>query len=178
MGIQIALLRGINVGGRNIVPMAQLRESLGAMGLGDVRTYIQSGNVVFESGRAPGRRLVADMQKAIEKDFGCAPAIRLLSAEALTKAVDGNPFADRDGAEKSVHLMFLASAPDETSLARAEALAADSEDCALRGDVFYLYAPHGVGRSKLLKGAEKALGVEATARNLRTVRKILALATG
>lgn len=176
MATYIALLRGINVGGKNRLPMKALRDALEKMGLGHVRTYIQSGNVVFDTAQTNKAKLEAMIQQAIQEGFGFSPAVQVLSQQRFEAAIAQNPYADRDVEPKCVHFFFLSAQPSEQALETAQALAADTEECALRDHVFYLFAPKGIGRSKLAAGAEKALGVSATARNLRSVIKILELA--
>ncbi len=171
----VALLRGVNVGGANRLPMAELRAALEDAGLADVATYIQSGNVVFRSAaRAPARpaSIVGD---AIEGVGGFRVPVLVLSAEELERAAASVPF-DADADPKSVMLWFLFEAPRDPDLDALRALAANGERFHLAERVFALHAPNGVGRSKLAAQVERKLGVDATARNLRTVRKLLAMA--
>ena len=176
MATYIALIRGINVGGKNRLPMQTLRDALEEMGLSHVRTYIQSGNVVFETAQTNETQLEAMIQQAIQEGFGFSPAVQVLSQQRFEAAVAQNPYANRDAEPKCIHFFFLSAQPSEQALATAQSLAADTEESALQDHVFYLFAPNGIGRSKLAAGAEKALGVSATARNLRSVIKILELA--
>jgi uncharacterized protein (DUF1697 family) len=169
----ILLLRGINVGGKNPLPMKELVEVLESLGLQHVRTYIQSGNAAF---RAPGEVSATageEIGAAIEERRGFRPCVMLLSAERLERAIAANPYREEAEAEpKSVHLFFLATAPEAPDLGAMREIRAPGERCELAGDVFYLHAPAGVGRSKLAARAERLLGVDATARNWRTVLKL------
>lgn len=169
----IALFRGINVGGHNRLPMAELRGELEALGLRDVRTYIQSGNVVFE---APAARQATALGKTIdqrvEQRFGFRPQLFLLSAAQLRAAIEANPFPQAVGEPKSLHVNFLAEPARDADLAGLEALKAASEAFVLTDSVFYLHAPDGIGRSKLAAKAESLLGVVATGRNYRTVETL------
>lgn len=176
MNTFIAFLRGINVGGNNVILMQELRELLAASGFDNVQTYIQSGNVVFQSDARSKSELASAVSRSIEQRYGFAPSVYVLTADELQLAIKNNPFAFRSDNPKAVHCYFLATPPEGDALARARLLAKESEACELLGSVFYLYAPEGVGRSKLAAGAEKALGVSATARNLRTANKVLELA--
>lgn len=168
----MALLRGINVGGRNKLPMAGLRQLLGEMGLQKVQTYIQSGNVVFEVAAARLPMLGEEMGGAIEAAYGFRPQVMLVDAEAWETAVARNPFAQAEAEPKAVHLYFLAEPPAEPRLDKMDEIKRDSEVYALIGQTFYLYAPEGIGRSKLAAQAERLLGVAATARNWRTVSQL------
>ena len=171
----IALFRAINVGGRNTLPMKELTDVLAQLGLSDIRTYIQSGNVVFRSSQHDRGALTAKIREAVHASHGFPPATILLKAEELAQAITANPFPAAAAEPKSLHLYFLAQ-PPAPDLAALNALKASSEAFAIVGQVFYLHAPQGIGRSKLAAGAEKRLGVETTARNWRTVNKVLALA--
>ncbi len=173
----IALLRGVG-GGIRPLPMKPLAAALTDAGLGDVRTYIQSGNVVFthESRHAPelGRRIRA----CIASEFGMELTVLMLSAAELADAVAGSPFPQALAAPTTVHLFFLAAAPAPPRLASLETVKAPSEQFVLKKRVLYLHTPDGFGISKLGRQAERLLGVEATARNWRTVGKILEMARG
>ena len=175
MTTQIALLRGINVGGNNIIKMAELRVLLTSLGYGDVRTYIQSGNCIFQSDAEPCV-LQDQIAQAIEAQYGFRPAVLVMSADLMQAAVDASPFPEVPDDPKSLHLYFLSTPAEAADLAKLEALKIDSENYHLTNTVFYLNTPEGMARSKLGAGAEKALGVAATARNLNSVLKILELA--
>ena len=177
MNTIIALLRGINVGGHNKLPMKDLKTVLAKLGLTDVQTYIQSGNVVFQNGRTDLPALAQEMSAAIGKSHGFAPQIMLLSLAELVTAVSRNPFPATDEQHKTLHFYFLESAPPNPDLASLEALKSATEQFTLIDSVFYLHAPDGIGRSKLAVKVERALGVPATARNWRTVNKLLEMGT-
>ena len=169
----VALLRGINVGGKHILPMRELVQMLEDLHLKDVRTYIQSGNVLFRSDHATLPDDCADRIAAvIEHKYGFRPHVLVISAAAWTSAVASNPFPRAEYNPKTLHLYFLASAPTEPDFLSLEKVKAPNEAFHLAGDVFYLHAPNGIGRSKLAARVERALGVPATARNWRTVQKL------
>lgn len=171
----IAFIRGINVGGKNIVRMAALRDALADAGLQNVRTYIQSGNVVFESAARSAKRLAAEIADVVEAASGVATAVQVLSKSKLEAIVARNPYPDAQ--DNRVHFLFLDAAARAPDLDGLEAALAPSETYVLASDVFYLHAPDGIGRSKLAARAEKLLGVRGTGRNWRTAKKILALAS-
>jgi len=160
----VVLLRGVNVGGKNLLPMKSLKECLEKAGYLNVQTYIQSGNVVLDADRDPADEL----GPLIEKVFGFEPDVMVISKARFNAALANNPF---DAPGNTVHFYFCRTAP-QLDQARLEALRAESERTALDGDVFYLHAPDGIGRSKLVSRMESCLGVSATGRNLNTVSKI------
>ncbi len=168
----IALLRGINVIGNNKLPMKELSALLTDMGLRDVQTYIQSGNVVFRSNLKNKTALAAKITAAIEAQHGFAPQVLLLDVDELRKAIAGNPYPEAVTEPRLLHLFFLDEAPQHPDLKALEAIRLDSERFKLIGKVFYLHTPDGFGPSKLSGRVEKALGVAATARNWNTVRKL------
>ena len=178
MPAYVALLRGVNVGGHNKLPMAALRTSLAAAGFDDVRTYIQSGNVVFRTPKRSRSALVTQIASVIEADFGFSVPVWLLTRKELADAVEANPFAAKAADEKTVHCYFLAARPAAKAISAATALAGTTEQCHVANRTLYLFAPDGIARSKLAANVERTLGVAATGRNLRTVRKILELVIG
>ncbi|MAS41166.1 MAG: hypothetical protein CMK33_05555 [Porticoccaceae bacterium] len=169
----VGLLRGINVGGRHRLPMAQLRALLEGLGLRQVRTYIQSGNLVFVTPAAPDAALADAISRAIESAHGFAPHVLLVDEARWRTMVATHPAPDADG--KTVHAFFLDAVPSAPDHARLEALRADSETLTLGESVVWLHAPEGIGRSKLAAGLEQALGVTTTARNAHTVQALTAL---
>jgi uncharacterized protein (DUF1697 family) len=173
MPVRIALFRGINVGGRNSLPMKALCTLLESLGCSDVKTYIQSGNVIFRHSTTDDVKLCRDIGATVENEFGFQPKVLLLTATELQQAVNDNPFADATAEPKTLHLWFLAEKVKNIDLASIESLKSESESFVLADRIFYLHAPDGIGRSKLAAGIEKLLGVATTARNWRTVSKIL-----
>lgn len=172
----IALLRGINVGGKNVLPMGELCTSLENIGLMNIRTYIQSGNVVFESPAKLVNDLQTNIGNAINKSHGFTPQVLVLTREELKGAITGNPFPEAEDEPKFLHLFFLQSIPANPDIQKLESLRAGGEQFEFVGKVFYLYAREGFGRSKLAANVEKSLGVAVTARNWRSVNKVLSLA--
>ena len=174
----IAFLRVVNVGGNNILPMKELRAAMEAAGFEQVRTYIQSGNVVFESAHASADEASAAVTGLIEEKFGFAPRSHVLSTERLAEAIEANPFKKQGRKDpKTVHFFFLAEAPgNRADLDAIYDLKAKTEKTELKDDVFYLSAPDGIGRSKLVQQIEKWIPVPMTARNMRSVYKVAELA--
>jgi uncharacterized protein (DUF1697 family) len=176
MNTIIALFRGINVGGNSTFPMRDLVVLLEELGCQNIRTYIQSGNVVFETDENSREELAKRISEKVAVKFGFTPHVVFLTVEELKQAMRRNPFPQAVDIPQSLHLGFLASAPVNPDLARLERLKSKSECFQLLGNVFYLYATDGVGRSKLAAGAEQALGVPLTDRNWRTICKIAEIA--
>lgn len=176
MKTYIALFRGINIGGHNLLPMKDLIPLLERLGLRNVRTYIQSGNAVFQSTAQDASRLAKRISAEIKKARGFEPQVLLLEPKDLKKAIAANPYPEAGPDPKSLHILFLLSAPAAPDLTKLEQLKATSERFKLTGRLFYLHAPAGVGRSRLAANAERLLGVPVTGRNWRTVQELLALA--
>jgi uncharacterized protein (DUF1697 family) len=163
------------VGGKNKLPMKDLAAIFDAAGCRDVRTYIQSGNVVFSSAKS-ATRLVDEIEHCIEKKFGFHSRTFVLSVGELQSAAKGNPFPQADQEPKTLHLFFLAKPAKTPRLDAMNEIKTKTEQFVLTNKVFYFYAPDGFGVSKLAAKAERLLGVDTTARNWRTVGKLLELA--
>jgi uncharacterized protein (DUF1697 family) len=175
MGTWIAFFRGVNVGG-NTLPMKQLATALEDVGFTDVRTYIQSGNVLFTCPKATAPQLVKRISDCVAKRFDFQPRVLVLSSNELAQAAAANPFPQADQNPKSLHLFFLAKTPPSPDIEGLHRIKAKTEEFELRGKAFYLLTPAGFGVSKLAERAERLLGVDATARNWRTVRTVLEMA--
>ena len=176
MKTYVALFRGINVGGNNVLPMKTLVALLENIGSKNVKTYIQSGNAVFEHEEENASLLSSKIRTTIKKSHGFEPQLLLLELEDIERAVRSNPFPEAESEPKTLHLYFLASMPNNPDLGALESIKGDGERFALKDSVFYLHAPEGIGRSKLAANTEKVLGVAATGRNWRTVCKVMAIA--
>ncbi len=172
MKMYIALFRGINVGGNNTLPMKELAAVLEGLGLQDVATYIQSGNVVFQGRAAAPALLSKKIAVAIGKSHGFEPWVRLLERPTLEQVIRGNPYPEAEDAPGTLYVNFLASVPPRPDLDGLEKLRAANERFQLAGDVLYLHAPDGIGRSRLATALERLLGVPMTSRNWNTVRKL------
>ena len=179
MPIGIALIRGINVGGKNILPMADLRAMCERLGLREARTYIQSGNVVFSAGTRELARAAAALEGAIEKKCGFRARVVVRTLHEVRGVIAGNPFAGgRGGADvpdgAKLLVMFLADEPTAAAKKAVAAIKSDPERVRLVGREAYLDFPNGAGKSKLpMAVVEKALGVAGTCRNWNTVGKLV-----
>lgn len=175
-GTFIALLRGINVGGKNPLPMKELAVIFEEHGASQVRTYIQSGNVVFRAAASKAARLPRLASAAIEARFGHRPPIVLRTSEELIAALAGNPFASVGADEKALHLAFLEAAPSAERVAALDPKRSPGDTFAVHGKHVYLHLPNGVGRTKLTNAyLDTKLGTTSTVRNWRTVRELAAM---
>lgn len=168
MSRYILLLRGINVGGKNLLPMKSLVMLLEHLGCVHVKTYIQSGNAVLDTSKQ-SHILAEQIQASIQKAYGFIPSVLLLKQEDFVQAMANNPFPEAEPDEKNLHVGFLVSTSSNLDLNSLESIRAQSERFQLIDRVFYLHAPDGIGRSKLAASSEKILGVSLTYRNWRTV---------
>jgi len=168
----IALFRGINVGGNNKLPMMELAAVLETLGMQNIRTYIQSGNVVFQDKATDAAKRAAQISAAIMQSHGFAPKVMLLDAVKLEQAIKDNPFPEAEAAPTTLHLNFLDAIPAKPNLDALEKIRAPSERFFLKDNVLYLHAPDGIGRSKLAANMERLLGVPITGRNWNTVCKL------
>ena len=168
-----ALLRGINVGGKNKVSMSGLRATCAAIGLDDVQTYIQSGNVVFSSSQRSTAKLETSIEQAISDDTGLTISVMVRSARALAQIVDHNPYASDELPATQLVVAFLKSRPTTKALDLSDY---GPETAVVRGNDVFVHYPNGQGRSKVTNAVlERLLGTPATARNWNTVGKLLAL---
>lgn len=172
----IALFRGINVGGNNILPMNALRTLLEEIGCKEVETYIQSGNVIFRHPLGNSASLSTRIGRAVFDGHGFEPKVLLLTFEEMLGVARLNPFPEAEENPNSLHIYFLEKEPACAAIDKMNEIKSDTESFSMIGRAFYMHAPDGIGRSKLAAKAEKLLGVSATGRNWRTVSKILELA--
>ena len=161
--------------GRRTLLMKDLAALFARGGLSSVRTYIQSGNVVFQSAHGTAATLAAEIRALIAKRAGFEPQVMVLSGRELAAAIDRNPFAEAQRDHKSLHLFFLSARPPRPDLDSLARLKVGREGFALMGKVFYLYTPHGFPQCALHDKVERFLGVHATARNWRTANELLAM---
>ena len=175
MKTYIALFRGVNVGGTNVLPMKDLVALLENIGSQNVKTYIQSGNVVFQNQEENPSLLSNKIRVTLKKRHGLEPQVLLLTPEEIDRAIESNPFPEAESEPKTLHIHFLATMPKNPDLGALESIKSDRERFALKDRVFYLHAPDGIGRSKLAANTEKLLGVAITSRNWRTVCKVMTM---
>ena len=178
MAVFIAMLRGVNVGGHQKLNMEALRSLCTRLGLQDVQSYIQSGNLVFRDDGADPRVLAHRLQAAIEGKFGFKPGIILRTAAELRRVVAKNPFAGRAGIEPSrLLVVFLAEKPTPEACAEVSALPSEPEEHILNGRELYVYYPNGMARPKIPPARiEKMLQCVSTGRNWNTVNRLLDMA--
>ena len=175
------LLRGINVGGNKKVPMAELRTLLEGLGFDSVRTYLQSGNAVFTAGRGDEESLAGDIAKAIAQHFGFAVDVIVRDHAHLRAIMDNCPFPAAELEAKQLHVTYFSTPVDETRFAEIDQAAHLPEEFRLGDRAMYLYAPDGLGRSKLAEQLAKPRflkGLIATSRNWNTVVKLVELTEG
>ncbi|MDP6580142.1 MAG: DUF1697 domain-containing protein [Vicinamibacterales bacterium] len=170
----IALLRGINVGGRNRLSMADLVRLFEEAGAKRVRTYIQSGNVVFDALSARAGRLAATVSAAIAAQIGPEVPIVTRTAADLARIVDASPFARAGTDLKLLHVGFLAACPAATAIAALDPDRSPPDEFALRNRELYLRCPNGMARTKLTSAYfDATLKTVTTIRNWRTTLKLL-----
>ena len=173
---QIVLLRGINLGSRNRIPMPALREALEEAGFADVRTYVQSGNVVLRSKTKPDST-ARKVERVIAERFELEIPVVVRTKAELGRVVKKNPLAKVAKEPKRYQVTFLAEKLDPETVRRLEAAVSGKEQLVVDGREVYAWHDAGVARSKLWAAlADRRLGVTATARNWTTVEKLLELA--
>jgi uncharacterized protein (DUF1697 family) len=173
MPVSIALLRGVNVGGKNKVPMAALRALFESLGHTNVQTLIQSGNVIFT---APKAVAATSLEKAIASEFGFDVSVVLRTRADLSRVLATQPFAKTDTAQ--VHVGFMAAAPSAAVVKAIDAERFAPEEFAVRGKEVYYLLPGGMGTAKLPAYLDRQLKVPTTVRNWNTVTKLEQLARG
>ncbi len=176
MATSVVLIRGINVVGRNRVVMKELVADLEAAGFADVRTYLQSGNVVLGSRLKSAAAVAKRVADTIETRSGFRPAVLVLDRKSLARIVKENPFPEATAEPKCLHVFFLDEPARAVDRAGIERLRIPSEAWHLTPRACYLHTPEGFGTSKLASRLEKLLGVPATARNWRTVEALVEMA--
>ena len=170
-----ALLRGINVGGNKKLPMAELRTLLEGLGHDDVRTYLQSGQAVFTSGHGDEESLASELARAIEKRFGFTVDVIVCDHAYLKAIADNCPFPAAELEGKQLHVTYYSAEPGADRFAEVDRSAYLPEEFRLGDRALYLYAPDGLGRSKLAVGLSRPRlnkGLIATTRNWNTVVKL------
>jgi uncharacterized protein (DUF1697 family) len=172
------MLRGVNVGGHNLIKMEALRALYGSLGFLDVQTYVQSGNVVFRTKERNLATLGKSIEDEIQRDFGFRPGVVLRTPSELRGAIAKNPFATRQNIDPSRLLVtFLSAAPDAEARGNALAIKTFPEELRIDGREVYIYFPNGMARPKMSwPRIEKALKTSGTGRNWNTVTKLLEMA--
>jgi uncharacterized protein (DUF1697 family) len=179
MTTYLALLRGINLGSRNKIRMADLRELVESLGHENVRTHILSGNVLFESQRRDARRLERELEKAIKKRFGYDIAVLIRTRDELEEIVSKNPLPQAVREGRRLFVLFLSENPSRDRIGEIDADAYKPEEFAVVDRAIYAWFRQGLQGSKLAGAlSDKRLGVTVTNRNWNTVTKLLELADG
>jgi uncharacterized protein (DUF1697 family) len=178
MNSYVAMLRGINVSGQKIIKMEKLRASMEPLGFSQVKTYVQSGNIVFQAAPNSEAAISRKIAERIEREFGFAVPVFVKSARDLARIVKENPFPEDESIDQSkLHVTFLSGAAPPTAAQSLAALAVKPGRFHVSAHEIYLYCPNGYGETKLSNTAiEKKLAVGATTRNWKSVNTLLAMA--
>ena len=173
----VALLRGINVGGKNLLPKRDLARLFEEAGCAGVRTYIQSGNVLFTASRGMAEKVPSLIGSGIADRFGHRIPVLLRTVAELGETIRHNPFLEAGAREDWLHVLFLADQPDARRVATLDPLRSPSDAYAVRGREIYLQCPNGMGNTKLTNAYfESRLATISTGRNWRTVLKLFEMA--
>lgn len=178
MTTYISILRGINVSGKNLIKMDLLRKSYENLGLQHVKSYVQSGNVIFCGKNSSPQEWEQKISQQIEKDFGSQVPVIVLTLDQLKQIIKNQPFSKEMQKDSAfLHVTFLSSTPESYDLNVIKDKQQTEEEIAISGKVVYLYCPHGYGRTKLTNSfLENKLKVCATTRNWKTTNELLRLA--
>ncbi|MFZ3278605.1 MAG: DUF1697 domain-containing protein [Candidatus Sulfotelmatobacter sp.] len=174
MPIYISMLRGINVGGNKRIKMEKLRDSFEALGFEQVKTYIQSGNVVFKAGTISASGLSKKIEGRILSDFDFSVSVISRTANEIANTIKNNPFVNQPGIDpEKLHVAFLSEAPAPSALNKLAQLTLKPDQSRCLGKEVYLYFPNGVSGSSLWKHPlDGVLSVSATTRNWKTVNSL------
>ena len=173
MNIYISFLRGINVGGHAKIKMKDLAELYESLGFKNVRTYLQSGNAVFES-NSESDKISKKIETGIQKQFDLSVKVMIRTPEEIKRIIKNNPFLKRKAIDiERLHVVFLSEKPEPALIKDLKVNKKESEEFIISGSEIYLYFPEGMGTAKLQPGIlEKKLNVAATARNWNTVNAL------
>jgi uncharacterized protein (DUF1697 family) len=175
----VALLRGVNVGGKNKLPMKDLVGIFSDAGCSEVRNYIQSGNVVFTATTALAKRISSLVEKQIEQRFGFSTRIIIRTAEQLRRVASNNPFLLKGSDEALLSVMFLADSPEPGAIAKLDPDRSAPDTYLVHEDAIFLCTPNGLAKTKLTNAYfDSKLGTVGTSRNWRTVLKLLEMMEG
>lgn len=181
MTVYIALLRGINVGGKNKIKMAELKQMFESLGFKQVQTYIQSGNVLFESNETESA-LREKIEKEIKKEFGLTIPVVLRTADELNRIANNCPFTEEEiqlakstGEAESLYVAMLSEVPSQTGIEKLQKYSNEEEKYQIAGRDIYLLFHHSIRNSKLASSLDK-IGVYVTVRNWNTINKLVELA--
>jgi uncharacterized protein (DUF1697 family) len=174
MQTYISLLRGINVSGQKKIRMADLRSLYESLGVENVQSYLQSGNVVFDSDEKDAHKLKQSIEVQIESDYGFSVPVLILTGDDFRRLIESKPFAKERNADPSrVLVTFLYEHPDHSKLGNLSIPENETCNIVIEEDVIFLHCPDGYGRSKLSNNYfEKKLDMVATTRNWKTVNSL------
>lgn len=175
--IYIGLLRGINVGGANKLPMADLLATAALLGFAGTRTYLQSGNIVFSAAKADEAEIAGKLADALERRNGLTAGVMVRNLEQWGKIVADNPFAAAAAQPKTLHAFVMAAEPSAERLRELKARDFGADAWRMAGDTLYMHTPDGFGKSKLAGSVERLLKVPMTGRNWNTVLALWDLAS-
>jgi uncharacterized protein (DUF1697 family) len=178
MTTYIALLRGINVGANKRMKMDKLRSTCQSLGFEDVKTYIQSGNIVFRAAKLSGAALVKKLGECIVRDFGFSADVITRTQEEMGRIIENNPLLKEKGIDESkLHVVFLSEKPAPASLRKLQELTLSPDRVRSLGREIYFYFPNGVSGSSLWKHPlDREVGISGTMRNWNTVNKLYEMA--
>jgi uncharacterized protein (DUF1697 family) len=178
MNVVISMLRGVNVGGHHKIRMDALKALYESLGLCNVQTYVQSGNVIFSTKERDIERLAIEIENSIERSLGFRPPVIVRTVAELREVIRKNPFAARQGIEPAkLHFMFLARDPGQEARDKMLTIKVEPEELHMEAREYYIYFPAGMGQSKLPTAAiAKTLKVPETGRNWNSVTKMLEIA--
>jgi uncharacterized protein (DUF1697 family) len=172
----VALFSGINVGGNRIVKMVELKSFFESLGFSDVATYVQSGNVVFRAKKGDAVTLTKELEAAFEKKWGFYSRIMVRDLSWFERLVDENPYPEAAADHTKLHAYALEREPTADEVARLAEKCTGPERFQVKGDVLYLSAPDGLGKSVFANLLPRTLKVPGTARNWRSVLALLEMA--
>lgn len=177
MPAYLALFRGINVSGKKIIKMEDLRKMMEAAGYGNVKTYIQSGNVIFSSNEKSKDKLAKAIEKLIEEKYGFDVTVFVIDRKHLEKAIANNPYADgktpEDAGTKKIYVTFLSETPSDEAIEKLRQAPIGEDEIALHEDILYFKLVIGAADSKLSNNLiESKLKLKATTRNWNTTLKL------
>ena len=176
----VCLLRGINVSGHKIVKMEKLRAAFEALGFSDVKTYVQSGNVVFKAPKQASAKLTETIADKVLSEFGFSVPVIVRTADEISAVIRNNPFLKEKGIDVSkLHVTFLGKSAPPSALEGLSAIVAGPDRYYCSSDAIYLHCPSGYGETRLSNNAlEKILSIQATTRNWNTVKKLREMSAG
>jgi uncharacterized protein (DUF1697 family) len=180
METYISMLRGINVSGHNMIKMDLLKKMYAALKYKNIQSYIQSGNIIFQTGKTNPKDLEKKIAKKIVEEFGFEIPVLVKTQEELSAVLQANPFIHTHGEElNKLHITFLSDSPEKIHADKVKDLHFLPDEFFLSGDAVYLYCPNGYGQTKLNNNFfENKLKVKATTRNWKTLSELSNMASG